>query len=266
MTLGGVPTDNNGQKGLSALEKAKLLKAKVEETNQEKAKLSKAEEEKRQQELDEKYIVDKTVLAKMKADKEEMDKGVKNARDIRRDNILGQRAATKEMLANNSNEEIEFFKENKKDIFTEDDAKLSSVKSTEKELKGKSKNLDMEINSREEGLRNISKKKEEIKSQNEEIEFMEEQLNIFETIRKSPDFNPLLESAKKIEAFNKAHEEQTNNSWSRFDAEDSKKEVNNFNLLLRKILGNKSSRIRSHSSVLTIDKVIDNLKSKLNNK
>lgn len=149
-SLGGAPTDNN--KGLSALEKAKLIKEQKEKERQAEATLSKEQEEARQRELDEKYLVDKAALAKLKAEKDEVELGVKDTREARKENILGQRAAIKEMIGSGSDEDVELFKETKKDIFSEDDEKLKADKSKEKELKSKSKSLEENISSQEKDL------------------------------------------------------------------------------------------------------------------
>ncbi len=148
-SLGGAPTDN---KGLSALEKAKLIKEQKEKEKQAEATLSKEQEEARQRELDEKYLVDKAALEKLKAEKGELESDVKDTREERKKNILGQRAAIKEMVGSGSDEDVELFKKTKKDIFGDDDEKLKATKSKEKELKKKSEEMDKNISSQEKDL------------------------------------------------------------------------------------------------------------------
>lgn len=144
---------NNNNSSLSALEKAKLLKAEREQAKQAEAAKSEAEKEAKQRELDEKYIVDKEALAKLKEDKSNIDQETANTREDRKQNILGQRAAIKEMIGSGNAEDVEFFKENKKDIFEGDEEKLSNLKSKEKDLKGKSNEMGEDISKRKEDIK-----------------------------------------------------------------------------------------------------------------
>lgn len=163
---------NNNGNGMSALEKAKLLKAEREQAKQAEAAKSKAEKEARQRELDEKYLVDKNTLSKLKEDKTNIDQDISNIREERKQNILGQRAAIKEMLGDNtSDEDREFFKENKKDIFGDDENKLTDIKSDEKELKSKAGEMEKDISEREESLKeSFSETKEDKEKFKKEVE------------------------------------------------------------------------------------------------
>lgn len=194
--------------GLSALEKAQLLKRQREEQKQTEKLLTEKEQALRQKELDEKYLVNKEEHEGLLKEKQEKDTDLKTTRDRRLENIQGQRAAIKEMVGDEEGKKL--FNEYKKDIFGEDEESLKNIKTKEKGLKEEVGDLGDRISSKEKVLKEQYEETTEGKAKKEKEEKEREEKGKKEATEKV-----VLELMDKvnnsIEDFLKKQEEAFNN-------------------------------------------------------
>ena len=191
----------SSKSGLSALEKAKLLKQEAEEKKRQEVELSEKEKEQRQRELDEKYLVNKDKHQTILADKKEKEGEVKSVRAERLENIKTQRAAIKEMVG--TEEGVELFKEHKKDIFSEDEEKLKNIKTKEKGLKEELKDLTDKTTASEAGLKESYEETTKGKREKEKAEVENEKEKTISELKK--------EVEDSVEEFLKKQKERVRN-------------------------------------------------------
>jgi hypothetical protein len=165
-------TSNNTGGGLSALEKAKLLKEQKENERKDAEEKAQAEEDAKQQEVYGTLSQIDGRLSGLEAEKLEVEESIKSVRGQRFENINTQRNAVKELKSDEATAEILDDKDTKEEIFSEDEGKLEAIKEEEENLNTRLNQIQEEIASlkekREETFLNTPEGQEEMKKEEEE--------------------------------------------------------------------------------------------------
>ncbi|MDQ5953210.1 MAG: hypothetical protein QG551_438 [Patescibacteria group bacterium] len=147
-------TSNNTGGGLSALEKAKLLKEQKENERKDAEEKAQAEEDAKQQEVYGTLSQIDGRLSGLEAEKLEVEESIKSVRGQRFENINTQRSAVKELKSDEATAEILDDKDTKEEIFSEDEGKLEAIKEEEE-------NLNTRLNQIQEEIASLKEKREE---------------------------------------------------------------------------------------------------------
>lgn len=158
--------------GMSALEKAKLLKEKKLQEEKDAAEQLKAKEETEKQKVLGSISEIDGKIDELDAEKKQVEESLINTRNQRKENIMGQRKAVHELKADKATEGMLADESVKQDIFSDDEGRLEDIKVEEERLENRLSEIANEVESLEnqkkelhsqtpEGQKELEKQKEE---------------------------------------------------------------------------------------------------------
>jgi|GEM_PF-6488577 len=169
---------------------------------------------------------------------------------------------------------IDAIKNNLVEIAKNIESQVSEKTERVKNIGGTMEELEAKVAPVQEEIKEVQKnageqiaavENQEVQTNIEDATYMEKTIENLETIKQSPHFADLLESAKKIEGYNNKYANQsTENPTDQFFVEDAKKEVVMFNTLLKQIFGdnrNGGRKIDDPKTIINIDQAIKNWKA-----
>lgn len=135
----------DSKQNLSAVEKAKLMKAKIAEEKLQTENLIKEQEAQKAQEAQSKYEKFQNEIGELELQKNTLQQEINEQKKIRKEKIKSQKDAVRELHSNEDTKDLLNNPDTKQEIFGDDQTALDQAKETQKELEGKLKSIQEEI-------------------------------------------------------------------------------------------------------------------------
>ena len=132
----------DSKQNLSALDKAKLLKAQKEQEKLDAENLIKEQQQQKINDAQSSYEKLQREIGELDVQKNELQEKINEQKKIRKEKIKSQKDAIRELHSNEDTKEMLNDADTKQEIFSDDQAALDEAKETQKELERKLKRIE----------------------------------------------------------------------------------------------------------------------------